>query len=75
MRNNPWLYHYYTVHSKLQFGLTAYEAHSQTQQPQQPQSGARLPGTPLPGGLQYYTNTGNNAPCTSIMTRVLTVSV
>ncbi|KAF4530693.1 hypothetical protein B566_EDAN004932 [Ephemera danica] len=62
MRNNPWLYHYYTVHSKLQFGLTAYEAHAQTQQqPQQPQSGARLPGTPLPGGLQYYSNTSNSA--------------
>lgn len=55
MRGNPWLYHYYTVHSKLQFGLTAYEAHSQPpQQPQQPQAGARLPSTPLSGGLQYY---------------------
>ncbi|CAB3360911.1 Hypothetical predicted protein [Cloeon dipterum] len=62
MRANPWLYQYYTVHSKLQFGLTAYEA---------PQPGSRLPSTPLSGnpnmGPQqpYYANTGSG-PATPI---------
>lgn len=56
MRANPWLYQYYTVHSKLQFGLTAYET---------PQPGTRLPSTPLTGNTNmgsqqsYYANTGS----------------
>ncbi|XP_059486511.1 PAS domain-containing protein cky-1 [Neocloeon triangulifer] len=61
MRANPWLYQYYTVHSKLQFGLTAYEA---------PQQASRLPTTPMSGnpnmGQQpYYANTGSG-PATPI---------
>ncbi|KAK9511395.1 hypothetical protein O3M35_000060 [Rhynocoris fuscipes] len=38
MRVNSWLYHYYTVQSKLQYGL-AYEPHAATQVTRMPSSG------------------------------------